>query len=371
MGTNASDVPTSLRGDRCAGLRAGRRSGFTITELLVVIFIIVLIIAITVPALSSARASAKKTETAQLLSTLSAGVSQFILDENRQPGYFTVKNMGHSENQTEGLSGMQNIMLEMLGGIVPDNTPAVPNVILDVGPRTAGKIKVDRNKINLAQPGGGKLYWASLAAKVFERSDENGLPFDTGNERRLGATAGTNDNTKIREIVDAFGAPVLAWAADDTIRTPITQVEDFATESSDMTTARAYWNSNAAFLSTGVVVGIQGKAQDEAGLPINEIVSLLGQRRTAIDRGRTLTGLLGNTGSPKNPGEPVITDILPTSAVGSVTFHSAGRDGIYLSRNNAGAKGATPSANGPILDYGLVLREKLIEKFDDVVQPSN
>lgn len=356
-------------------LSASRR-GFSITELLVVIFVIALIIAITVPALSSARASAKRTETSQLLSTLASGVAQFRLDENRQPGYFSVQDMGHSENATEGFSGMQNIMLEMLGGIVPDNTPAGANII-SVGPRSgnASKVKVDRNQINLAQPGGRKLYWASLGSKVFERADENGLPVDISTVRRLGFTPGNaspTGNQQIREIVDAFGSPVLAWAADDSIRTPVTSVDDFARIDSDSQPIRSryYWNSNAAFLANGVQVGVQAKLQYEAPPGSGIIRSMISQQRTAVDRQRTLTGLLGNPGSPLNPTDATITNILPSAPLASVTFHAAGRDAYYLGIANAGAKQAGPSG-APILDYGKVLRDKLVEKFDDVVQAAN
>lgn len=355
-----------------------RRGGFSITELLVVIFVIALIIAITVPALSSARASAKRTETSQLLSTLASGVAQFQLDENRQPGYFSVQDMGHSENATEGFSSMQNIMLEMLGGIVPETTPDAANIIR-VGPRSGNtaKIKVDRNQINLAQPGGRKLYWASLGSKVFERSDEGGLPTDTGTVRRLGYTPGNSNppgNQQIREIVDAFGAPILAWAADDSLRTPVNTVDDFARIDSDTQPtprARYYWNSNAAFLANGVQVGVQAKLQYEPPPPAGGTVhSLISEQRSAQDRQRTLTGLLGNPGSPLNPSDPTITNILPSAPVASITFHAAGRDSYYLGIANAGAKQAGPVA-APILDYGKVIRDKLVEKFDDVVQPAN
>jgi type II secretory pathway pseudopilin PulG len=353
-------------------VRSARRA-FSITELLVVIFVIVLIIAITVPALSSARASAKRTETSQLLSTLAGGVAQFQLDENRQPGYFSVQDMGHSENATEGFSAMQNIMLEMLGGIVPDNTQDSANIVR-VGPRSgnAAKVKVDLKQVNLIQPGGRKLYWASVGAKAFERADNDGIPFDTGTVRRLGFTSGsTVGNHQIRELVDAFGAPILAWAADDSIRTPVNTIDDFARIDSDSQPIRSryYWSSNAAFLADGVQVGTQAKLQAE-GPPTNIIHSLLSAQRAAVDRQRTLGGLLGNIGSPLRPNDPTITNILPSAPVAGITFHAAGRDGYYLGKANPGAKQAGP-ATDPILDYGKVLRDKLVEKFDDVVQPAN
>jgi len=368
-------MPTS-RPAPCPATRRASRSGrgFSITELLVVIFVIALIIAITVPALSSARASAKRTETSQLLSTLANGVAQFQLDENRQPGYFSVQDMGHSENATEGFSAMQNIMLEMLGGIVPENTPDAPNIIR-VGPRSgnAAKVKVDRNQINLAQPGGRKLYWASLGAKVFERGDESGLPADTSTVRRLGFTPGNTNlpgNQQIREIVDAFGSPVLAWAADESIRTPVNTVDDFARIDSDSQPIRSrfYWNSNAAFLANGVQVGTQAKFQYDVSSGV--INSLISGQRSDVDRQRTLAGLLGNPGSPLNPTDPTVTNILPSAPLASITFHAAGRDAYYLGATNAGAKQAGPSG-APVLDYGKVLRDKLVEKFDDVVQAAN
>ncbi|MCO6439243.1 MAG: prepilin-type N-terminal cleavage/methylation domain-containing protein [Phycisphaerae bacterium] len=63
---------------RCA------RSGFSLVELLTVMFIIAVLIAILVPSLNAARNAAKKTSTSALLRTIGAGLEQFKTDNGRE-----------------------------------------------------------------------------------------------------------------------------------------------------------------------------------------------------------------------------------------------------------------------------------------------
>lgn len=361
-------------------LPATRRShhamGFSLIELLVVIAIIVVIIAITVPALASARKAAKRSETANLLTDLSQGVAQFTLDEKRQPGYFTVKEMGSQANMTQGMTTMQNVMLDMLGGVEPTGT-ALGGTVVAVGPFTAAaqKVPVDIAKMGRKTASGNKLYW-NLPAKVFEKTDPiTGQPIDTGLPSRIGT------HKPIREIVDAFGAPILGWAADESISTPIVNVDDFAKIYDDSTAAqpsraRVYWASNSAFLSDGVFLGT--KQLNQRGIRGNEnppeVISMLHGSLVTSNQAEvqeTLMGLLGNPGSPKNPAETDLELIRPTAPLAPLVFHSAGVDGYILSRNDRAGKLAHNHGAQAVLGYGQNVKDKILEKSDDIIQGAN
>ena len=64
--------------------RPGRARGFTLVELLTVMFIISLLIAILVPSLNAARNSAKKTTTRAALNSLATGLDLFRTDNERE-----------------------------------------------------------------------------------------------------------------------------------------------------------------------------------------------------------------------------------------------------------------------------------------------
>ncbi|MFO0856320.1 MAG: prepilin-type N-terminal cleavage/methylation domain-containing protein [Phycisphaerales bacterium] len=354
-------------------LPAARRShhamGFSLIELLVVIAIIVVIIAITVPALASARKAAKRSETANLLTDLSQGVAQFTLDEKRQPGYFTVKEMGNVQNLTEGMSTMQNVMLDMMGGVVDKSTVPLGGTVVAVGPFTASadKIHVDYAQMGRKLATGNKLYW-NLPPKVFEKTDPGtGQPLDTGLPSRIGT------NKAIREIVDAFGAPILGWATDEGITKPIASVNDFALESYDdaapLAQARTYWAQNAAFLSstgTGTTRTYFGSRQfDQFG------ESMLNSDYGPGERGITLMGFLGNPGAPKNPSETNLQNMLPTGASAPLVFHSAGVDGYIFSVKDKGVADCRLVSQRPVLDYGVNVKNKTVSKFDDLIQGAN
>jgi prepilin-type N-terminal cleavage/methylation domain-containing protein len=314
------------------------RAGFSLIELLVVIFIIAIVIAIVVPALGAARNTAKKQETANLISTLQQAAVQFQLDKRRAPGYFTAAEMGSNENGTQrGMSGMQNAMLDLAGGIV-SGTPAGS---VQVGPLSAvaRQISVDPTLIGAKLGSGSKAYFAP-AAKFFKKQD--------------GIEGGTRSNSAaahaaLPELVDSWGMPILYWQLDTAALGQVTQTDEFARDSSGAsnapTIARFYWNSNRAILesSTAGFKRVDQNAQ-----------SLLGGSATDVQRSSTLTGILGSPGSPgAYTAATALANILPTAGRGSFVIHAAGSDGVYLGRSE---RGGTLVVGGA-LPYGLNFRK--------------
>src|ERR1044071_7678227 len=118
--------------------RRGSHPGFTLIELLVVILIIAVVISITVPAVGNARDLAKRTETQSMLGQLQQACGQFINSERRTPGYFSVKDMGSTDNDAaptgRGMSAMENILLDLFG--IAGVAPAAGSNPVSVGPNS-------------------------------------------------------------------------------------------------------------------------------------------------------------------------------------------------------------------------------------------
>ncbi|MDX2130715.1 MAG: prepilin-type N-terminal cleavage/methylation domain-containing protein [Planctomycetota bacterium] len=346
---------------RIAGRRA--RAGFSLIELLVVIAIIVLVISLIVPALGRVRDASKKQDTRNLVAQLTQAMQAFQLDKKRLPGYFSQAEMGLADNATRGFSQSQNIMLDLGGGIVSTTGPGTSLI----GPMndTARQVRVDPSLIGT----GAESSYFSPSARYFKKQNQ----VDGGDR------AGVPEHALIPELVDAFGTPILVWMADNMASGGATQSTDFARDAwaLNQRPARFYWNSNAAFLTNGVFVGDKRVDQGNAAKG-----SLLASNITT--RSESLVGMLGNPTTPlpnSNPN-PQITDYLPAAPRGSFVVQSAGVDGVYLSRADAGGKLAI---NGTLY-YGLNFKAgplpgtthtdssgnarsiDVVERFDDVIQ---
>ncbi|HEX2836881.1 MAG TPA: prepilin-type N-terminal cleavage/methylation domain-containing protein [Phycisphaerales bacterium] len=354
-----------------------RQRGFSLIELLVVIFVIIVIVSITIPALAAARKAARKAETQAMLTTLSQAVVQYEVDQKRTPGYFSPREMGLEENVTRGFSGMQNIMLDLMGGVVAQTTPTTGTVV-EVGPARDSIVRIDTALIG-APTGTNKLYYTpGRRAMAMQDGTEVGT--------RNGA-----DEHKYPELVDAFGTPVLAWVLDPTAKKQVEVPQDFAQLWSDASNGggagRFYWASNAAFLTAGNRVGKRGVDQGT--------VSMLGSGVTQPElRRRAMTGLLGNPSSGLNVGTAATTKdgmlkIMPDAARGSVVLHSAGEDGAYLPRQTGGSPNVKDNGTGQctlegnftVLDFGLNFRQPdgailtnstdAAKKFNDIIQATS
>ena len=137
--------------------RPAPRSAFTIIELLTVILIITLVVAITVPPLASARKSARKAETLAQLNTMQQAVESFTTDNRRAPGYFSQIEMGDMTNQTRGFSQMQNILLDLVGGIDVQANGTAAAGSNPVGPTATATVAFSVSKMGT----GAKNYFIS------------------------------------------------------------------------------------------------------------------------------------------------------------------------------------------------------------------
>jgi type II secretory pathway pseudopilin PulG len=343
----------------------GARPAFSIVELLVVFFIIGMVLSILVPAISGVRQSARKASTSALMKDLQTASNQFSADRNgTTPGYFSPQQMGSAENRDRGFTAMQNVLLDLAGGVVSNGTRNLTDpcsdagAIIEVGPEDTTKVRVSLNAIGSPTK---DLSRGTDVRAYFNPAQSGFVKFCTTDSR----ATNLDDHRALPELVDAWGNPILAWQRDD--RGGSTAA--FAAERSD-TVARFYWNSNAGILNARAV----GRSlRDHSLYSPGGTYSLIGGGAFTSSapsvvgsggRSGALAALLGNPAFPV-PGNQTVAQ--PASARGGLIFHSAGIDGWFLSSEDKGGR-AVRGPDGPALhQFNYTAFDDPISLFDDVV----
>jgi len=324
------------------------RAGFSLIELLVVLFIIGLVVAIVIPALGAARTVARKTSTQALINQVGQGAMQFQTDERRVPGAFSARDMGATENATRGMSGMENMMLDLAGGIIPINqSTSDPTVYagpfseefkqVRVNPALIG-VNTDSNRVYFTPP--AKNYVAQISGRG-----------QIGDAAHTGASEA---DTQLKDVVDDFGQPLLAWTIDEGAIGPVTTAADFARVASDGAgggISRFYWNQNACFLNAPALGKLQ---RNQVGL------SML---TDSTNRIANLTTVLGNPSSPVDPSQPRNAIIPSAARGGKCVIQSAGADGIFLSREDKGFLKNVARPTDP-LPFGANFKDNTNRPYD-------
>lgn len=327
---------------------------FSLIELLTVLFIISLVIAILIPAVGGARNSAKRAATMTMMTNLSQGARSFELDNRRLPGFFSPAEMGSDANADRGFTTMKNVLLDLAGGVTQAAQNTAQGIFGDVGPVQATAVTVDFGQIG-APSGRG-----ASNSKSYFSPDRNYFTAQNG-PNQLTATGMTDGNRNMPEVVDAWGTPILAWVADERPAAAGAAPGDgFSAITSTGPTAKFYWNSNAAVLSS-VSTGRLGRSQVYTDRAVKH--SLLGAGRAADLRVKTMTGILGNPAFPKQG-----VANLPAEPMGNFILHAAGADGFFLGSDDRGGKLAY---SDPTAGYtGAVRYQSGVDtkaEFDDVI----
>lgn len=203
------------------------RNAFTLVELLTVMAIIVLLIGILVPALSYARDQAKKASTNGQIAAIEKGIQMFHNEADRYP-VSTAANP--FESSLVPLSGAQWLAIQLVGadqgGFVKDN---IKN---DTSVSGAADGRIDYNDwlqwYSLSPAGGRKFAriepLVDQAGKTVRTPEKLVQEHPEYGDLPAALTAGSSEwsNAKIPMFVDAFGYPILYYAATLGTDRPIT-----------------------------------------------------------------------------------------------------------------------------------------------------
>ncbi len=336
----------------------GARPAFSIVELLVVFFIIGMVLSILVPAISGVRQSARKASTSALMKDLQTASNQFSADRNgTTPGYFSPQQMGSRENRDRGFTAMQNVLLDLAGGVVSNGTRNLSDpcsdggAIIEVGPEAGSIVRVSLNAIGSPTK---DLSRGTDVRAYFNPAQSGFVKFCTTESR----ATNVDDHRALPELVDAWGNPILAWQRDDRGGSSTA----FAAEDSQ-NVARFYWNSNAGILNARAV----GRSlRDHSQYASGGLYSLIGGGAMS-NASQNVVGNSGSSGALAallgNPAFPVpgnTSPAQPASARGGLVFHSAGIDGWFLSSEDKGARAVQQQLRFTPFDDPISL-------FDDVV----
>lgn len=324
---------------------SGARGGFSLVEMLVVLAVIALLIGIIIPAVAGGRTAARNADTRSGMVQLGNACSQFEIDQRRRPGYFSSTQMGAGSNAaTYGFTSMDNVMLDLLGGITKKPRD-VASGIISVGPgnNDQTQVNVDINAL------GAPSQAAGSATKSYFTVDKRFVA-QTGANKRLPSM---NDNVQLPVLTDGYGQPILAWVQSDSSATTV-----FAAENTNNANVIPSFTlaANAGFLADSVTS--LGKRGETMKYVMNSEGSILNESNMSGNRIDSLESLLGNPVAP-DPAAPA-NDQRPLRARAPIVFHSAGNNGVYLGVNErAGKTGVVRYAPNldPITSGG----------FDDIV----
>ena len=295
------------------------RSAFTLIEMLTVIGILAILISIIIPAINGARNAARKTDTRTQMVGVTQAAAAFQIDNRRLPGYFSPRQMGANANTMAGFTTMDNMLLDLLGGITTQARDGIDIFDFGCDNTPAGLVRINKSAM-----GATKQSTSGAISKSYISFDQKRYVAQTDTGARVSGPVA--DNLKFPSLVDSFGQPILAWIGDDVPSAGTFAALNVSTAGANG--ARFYQAQNAGFLDATSLGKLK---QDQSSAVEGSVIT-----GTNANLARSMEALLGNASQP-DPAAPAATP-KPLAARAPLVLHSAGLDGVYVGRRDKGAR---------------------------------
>ena len=327
--------------------RTGRGRAFSMTELLVVIAIIAVLAGILLVALKGVRERALATQTRATMQEFSKACDSFQIEHGRYPGIIPEGLLAANYK----LSGTENALLDMMGGVVRGDHPAYETSFpppdweeIEVDPDTPlGKIKVNHLLIGNGPEINGKPYSPYFTPK----GDE--LAIVSGRQAIPPGGPIIEPLDQLPDLVDAWGQPIIYVRRTRPIGPLVGEDDENSNPQFMLGTMRPYIDS--------VDLGELGRDQQHPTK--GSIIFLAGD-----DASATFAQII------RHPSFGVSQESLTGTARGAYVLISAGKDGVYFSVADGPGTLLSPIfGNGPdSLDFNdfMLLGPKVIDEFDDL-----
>jgi len=286
--------------------QTGRRSGFTLMELLVVIIIILLLIGILLPALSAVRGRARVVASRAQLTAISGACETYALTFGEYPGYFAEVDFKDSGFRAS-FTGTENLVLSLLGRVVPD---AAATASFDPANAPA---TFTPNTIDLDQVGAGPEDSAGRKFGAFYSPKAGELAKVTG-------TTGANVDPGMFELVDPnTGVPILYYRNLGRAGVPV--------RASPATLDCSYHRSaNEDYLHATALTTADGQSYDQANKSLLSSMGGGGANANNNMAWLVIHPTIGDLNGTPNEATDVVG--------GGFALISAGRDGIYYNKDD-------------------------------------
>ncbi len=331
-------VPSQFNDKHCTG----RGRAFSMVELLVVIAIIAVLAGILLVALKGVRQRALATQTRATMQEFSKACDSFQIEQGRYPGIIPESILAANP----AISGTENALLDMMGGVIRGDDPRYNDPPFDswdeiiINNTDLGKIRVNKQLIGNGPEINGRPYAPYFTPKGDElaaiRGQVNGDGPGFGPAQR-----------PLPDLVDAWGQPIIYVRRGRSVGPLVGDPADAPPPQFMLGTILPYINSTA--------LGELGRNQvyNASTNPRGSILA----GASLYDRNATFAQIIRHP-SFGEPDEP-----LTGTARGAYVLISAGKDGIYFSRQDGPGTPGNPESNIVTGEFG---NPQVVEEYDDI-----